>query len=197
MTDPVRAEQPSARDLFDLSGRAAVVTGGAGLLGVEFCRTLAQAGAEVLAADLNLAAAEALAESLRGEGLRAAAAGVDVTDPQSVEAMTAAALNTFGRLDILVNSAALDPKFDPQALQAGSQSADFEHYPLELWNQALAVNLTGVFLCCQSAARAMLDTPRSPQDSAAIVNLSSIYGITAPDQRLYQRPGQPPQYKPA
>jgi len=186
-------------ELFDLSGRVAIVTGGAGLLGAEFCRTLAQAGAAVAIADINTDAAASLAQTLNQGGGRALAIQTDVTSPQSVGHMVEVTLSAFGRLDILVNSAALDPKFDPQhlgteehrPLSSSPQGLPFEEYPLELWNQALAVNLTGVFLCCQAAVKPML-----AQGGGVIVNLSSIYGLAAPDQRLYQRPGQPPQYKP-
>lgn len=184
-------------ELFNLSGRVAIVTGGAGLLGAEFCRTLAEAGAAVVVADINGEAATSLVETLKDSGRGALAVPTDVTSPASVQRMVEAALEAFGRLDILVNSAALDPKFDPQHLGTGGARATlasppFEDYPLELWNQALAVNLTGVFLCCQAAVKPML-----AQGGGVIVNLSSIYGLAAPDQRMYQRPGQPPQYKPA
>lgn len=198
----------SPTTLFDLTGKTALVTGGAGLLGQEFCRTLAQAGAAVVIADLDAGAAEQTASSLRARerslraaapksrrarGLRVSALQVDVTNPDSVNHLVQETLAEFGRLDILVNSAALDPKFDPQALEnrQDASSGAFETYPLELWNQALAVNLTGAFLCCQAASQPML-----AQGSGTIINLSSIYGLTAPDQRLYQQPGQPPQYKP-
>jgi 2-deoxy-D-gluconate 3-dehydrogenase len=97
-------------------------------------------------------------------------------------------LQAAGRLDILVNSAALDPKFDPQAAVS---SGAFEDFPLEAWQQALDVNLTGAFLCCQAAVKPMLAAGRG-----VIVNLCSIYGLAAPDQRMYQRPDQPPRYKP-
>jgi 2-deoxy-D-gluconate 3-dehydrogenase len=199
-------------ELFQLDGRAAIITGGAGLLGAEFCRTLAQAGAAVVIADLNEGAATTLADAICQEERRALAVKVDVTSTDSVQHMVGAALEAFGRLDILVNCAALDPKFDPEHQGREKQgigdkgkgestpipyplspnSLPFEDYPLELWNQALAVNLTGAFLCCQAAARPML-----AQGGGVMVNLSSIYGLAAPDQRMYQRPGQPPQYKPA
>jgi NAD(P)-dependent dehydrogenase (short-subunit alcohol dehydrogenase family) len=193
---------PNLPDLFDLSGRVAVVTGGAGLLGAEFCRTLAEAGARLVIADLEPAKARSLAQELKQAGLQAISVPTDVADEQSVQHMVQATLDAYGRLDILVNSAALDPKFDPGhqgVSEVGEQISTsrppydltFENYPLELWNQALAVNLTGMFLCCQAAARLML-----AQGSGVIVNLSSIYGLAAPDQRLYQREGQPPQYKP-
>jgi NAD(P)-dependent dehydrogenase (short-subunit alcohol dehydrogenase family) len=175
---------------FTLSGRTAVITGGAGLLGKEFCRTLAEAGAQVVVADLDESAAENTAASLKAEGYPAAHVRVDVTSPASTQAMVTAALDNFGRLDILVNSAALDPKFDPQHQITQANNA-FENYPLEAWNQALEVNLTGMFLCCQAAVRSM-----SGQGRGSIINLCSTYGLVGPDQRLYQRPGQPPQYKP-
>jgi 2-deoxy-D-gluconate 3-dehydrogenase len=176
--------------LFDLSGRVAVVTGGAGLLGAEFCRTLARAGAQVVVADLNLDAARACADVINLEKPRALGLAVDVTEPASVHEMVQTTLRTFRRLDILVNSAALDPKFDPRHAPIEA-SGTFEDYPLEAWNQALSVNLTGAFLCCQATVKPMLE-----QGRGVIINMSSIYGLAAPDQRLYQREGQPPRYKP-
>jgi 2-deoxy-D-gluconate 3-dehydrogenase len=182
---------PDIFDQFNLSGRVAAVTGGAGLLGAEFCRTLAQAGARVVIADINLPAAQSLAETLAKEGLhQVLPLQTNVTSLASVQQMVGQALDAFERLDILVNSAALDPKFDPQHGMQNSNS--FEDYPLQAWNQALEVNLTGAFLCCQAAAR-----PMQKQGKGVIINLSSIYGLSGPDQRLYQRPGSPPQFKPA
>lgn len=176
---------------FSLKGRAAIVTGGAGLLGVEFCRTLGQAGALVLVADLNAEAAYRAAESLRTEGLTALHAAVDVTQPESVQAMVEACVEEFGSLDVIVNSAAMDPKFD--ASQAGKHTNAFEDYPLEMWRQALDVNLTGVFLCCQAAARQMV----AQGGRGSIINICSTYGLVPPDQRIYEKPGQPKQFKPA
>jgi 2-deoxy-D-gluconate 3-dehydrogenase len=186
----------SLSKLFELSSRVAMVTGGAGLLGTEFCRTLAQAGAAVVIADINFYAAENLARVIVEQGCKATAVEVDVTNPASVQRMVQVALDTFGRLDILVNSAALDPKFDPQHQTAALHApgtGTFEDFPLEAWNQALAVNLTGAYLCCQAAVHPMLS-----QGGGVIINLSSIYGLAGPDQRLYQRAeaGAPPQYKP-
>jgi len=175
---------------FDLSGRVAVVTGGAGLLGTEFCRALAEAGAAVMIADLNPFAASRVAQQLRENGFQAAEIELDVTCSESTQGMIDQTLGTFGRLDILVNSAALDPKFDPQHVGPGSSGA-FEDYPLEAWKQALDVNLTGMFLACQAAVRPML-----AQGYGVIINICSMYGLVGPDQRLYQKDGQPPRYKP-
>jgi NAD(P)-dependent dehydrogenase (short-subunit alcohol dehydrogenase family) len=175
---------------FDLKGRTALVTGGAGLLGKEFCRGLAQAGAQVVVADLNISASQSVAQDLGQGSLTVLPVGVDVTDPESVETMVKTTLKVYQRLDILVNSAAMDPKFDDS--HQGKHSNNFEDYPLSAWKQALEVNLTGMFLCCQAAARQMLT-----QKQGVIINICSIYGMVGPDQRIYQSPGKAVQYKPA
>jgi NAD(P)-dependent dehydrogenase (short-subunit alcohol dehydrogenase family) len=177
---------------FDLTDRVAIVTGGSGLLGKEFCKTLAEAGAAVVVADINEEGATATAESLKKNGHSALGVCADVTDPESVQRMVDAAVKTFGHLDILVNSAALDPKFDPQALSACSTPlGSFEDYPVDAWRQALDVNLTGMFLCCQAAVRPML-----AQGKGVLINICSMYGLVGPDQRLYQRDGTQTSYKP-
>jgi len=176
-------------DLFDLTDRVAIVTGGAGLLGTEFCWTLARAGAAVVIADMDREAAANLAASLSQSGFQALGVGTDVTSADSVQRAVDSALRNYDQLDILVNSAALDPKFDPQSKK--SHSGAFEDYPLDLWQQALDVNLTGMFLSCQAAVKPMLE-----QGNGVIINVASIYGLTAPDQRVYQRDGEHPQYKP-
>jgi 2-deoxy-D-gluconate 3-dehydrogenase len=114
----------------------------------------------------------------------------DITNPDQVKAAAAITVKQFGSVDILVNSAALDPKFDPERISEQGANA-FEDYPLTDWQQALEVNLTGMFLCSQAAAQQMV-----AQGKGVIINLCSMYGLAAPDQRLYQREGQPPQFKP-
>src|SRR5512134_3841344 len=101
------------QEKFDLTGRVAVVTGGVGLLGAEFCRTLAEAGAAVAVVDLNASASQGTVDTLTKSGYKALAVPTDITKPESVNAMVEKVLSEFRRIDILVNSAALDPKFDP------------------------------------------------------------------------------------
>ncbi len=177
------------QDKFSLNGRVAVITGGAGLLGAAFARTLAEAGARVVIADRNAEAGNAAAAALRETAHTTLAVDTDITRPASVRKMVTTTLEAFGGLDILVNSAAQVPKFD--AHHAGEHQSAFENYPLEAWNEALAIDLTGMFLCCQAAVRPMLAAGRG-----VIINLSSIYGLVAPDQRLYERPDRPPEFKP-
>ncbi|MCC6148387.1 MAG: SDR family oxidoreductase [Anaerolineaceae bacterium] len=174
---------------FNLQGQAAIVTGGAGLLGKQFCRTLAEAGAGVVAADLDESAARRVAEEISAAGYRAVGTGVDVTDPVSTQAMADVAMQAFGCLDILVCSAAMDPKFDQK--HAGQHRNTFEDYPLDAWKQALDVNLTGIFLSVQAAVKPML-----ARGHGVIINICSTYGLVGPDQRLYERPGELPRYKP-
>lgn len=166
------------KNLFDLTGRVAIVTGGAGFLGKEFARILAEAGAHVVIADVNREAAETVAKQLSKTG--ALAVQTDVTNKESVAAMVGMAKDVFGRVDVLVNSAALDPKFDLK--EAGKHTQDFEGYPLEAWQKSLDVDLTGAFLCTQAVTPIMKE-----QNSGVIVNVSSIYGVVGPDQRLYEK----------
>jgi len=98
---------------FSLKGRVALVTGGAGLLGKEFCLTLAQAGAQVYVADLNLSAAESAAQTITAQGHSACSIRLDVTNPDSVQSVVDEIVSRSGSIDVLVNSAAMDPKFDP------------------------------------------------------------------------------------
>jgi NAD(P)-dependent dehydrogenase (short-subunit alcohol dehydrogenase family) len=181
---------------FDLTGRVAVITGGPGLLGQEFCLSLAQAGAVVVIADLNAENVNLFATTLIKEGYHCLGVATDVTQPESVHNLVDETLAAFGRLDILVNSAALDPKFDPQALsemsKRGALSGSFEDYPLDAWKAALDVNLTGMFLCCQAAIKPMLAQGKK----GSIINICSTYGLVAPDQRIYQRGGNQTAYKP-
>jgi NAD(P)-dependent dehydrogenase (short-subunit alcohol dehydrogenase family) len=106
--------------------------------------------------------------------------------------MVAGVEKRYDRLDILINNAAIDPKFD--ATVAAQQANTFEEYPLELWQQSLDVNLTGAFLCSQAAGRVMVRQRRG-----VIVNISSTYGLVAPDQRLYRAEAEREQklFKPA
>ena len=176
--------------LFDLTGQVAIVTGGAGLLGRQFCRTLAEAGAKVVILDIDPAAVSELTQELNKSGFSVLGISTDISKPESAKQLREEVLNKFGRIDILVNSAALDPKFDPKQISEQGANA-FEDYPLEAWQQALDVNLTGMFLTTQAVV-----TPMLAQGKGVVINICSMYGITAPDQSLYQREGQPPQYKP-
>lgn len=181
-----------AADQFDVRGRTIIITGGAGLLGREYARSLGRVGARVVVADLDAPRVSAIAADVEKSGGSALGVAVDVTDESSVTAMVQATLARFGRIDGLVNNAAMDPKLD-----RGSRAvlaSTFEDYPLALWQQSLDVNLTGVFLC----TRAVAPTMRA-QQRGVVVNVASTYGMVGPDQRLYEpdEPGTVRPIKPA
>jgi NAD(P)-dependent dehydrogenase (short-subunit alcohol dehydrogenase family) len=172
--------------LFSLDGRTAIVTGALGLIGRRHCEALAQFGANVVVADLDAGACAAFADTLPTPSLGLA---LDVTDRDSIVALRDAALARFGRLDVLVNNAAINDRFESPAM-AGEQSR-FENYPLEMWRKSLDTNVTGVFLCSQ-----ILGAPMAEQGKGSIINIASTYGIVAPDQSLYKMPdGRQPFYK--
>ena len=166
------------------------ITGAAGLLGKQFCLALAQAGANVVMADLEKKPVLENEVEFREIGLNALALEVDVSDPDSTKSMVERALTVFGSVDVLVNSAALDPKFDSAGVSAQGANA-FESFSLDAWRQALDVNLTGMFLSSQAAVVPMLK-----QGQGVIVNICSMYGLVGPDQRLYERPDGTRQFKP-
>ncbi len=168
-------------DLFRVDGRVVLITGGAGLLGRRYCEALLQAGARVVIGDLDGARAQALASELS----RTHTLGVklDVTDDASVRDTVNAAVERFGRLDTLVNNAALTVRGGSERLSPADYFAPFEDYKREVWDQAIGVNLTGMVLCAQAAGRQMLE---QDPPGGVIVNISSTYGVVAPDQRLYE-----------
>ncbi|MFM8332169.1 MAG: SDR family oxidoreductase, partial [Candidatus Methylumidiphilus sp.] len=159
-------------------GKTAIVTGAAGLLGRQHCRALAEAGAAVVAADLDQAACAELAASLGGAalGLR-----LDVTDPVSVRALADAVVALNGSIDVLVNNAAINDKFEDPA--ATLEASRFENYALENFRRMLDVNVTGVFLCSQ-----IIGADMAAAGSGSIINIASTYGLVAPDQALYRDP---------
>jgi NAD(P)-dependent dehydrogenase (short-subunit alcohol dehydrogenase family) len=170
-------------DLFKLHGKVAVVTGACGLLGGQHCEALAAAGASVVAADLDEGAAVAVATRLDAPGgnggLGHLGIGLDVTSLASLELARRRILEIYGRIDVLVNNAAINDMFE-NPLLAGQQSM-FEHYPLEMWDRSWKVNVSGVFLCSQVLGGVMAE-----RGSGSIINIASTYGIVAPDQTIYK-----------
>ena len=179
-------------DRFSLTGRVALVTGAVGLLGQRHCHALASAGASVLVADIDAAKAAEVAAALpTGEGVSHRGVGLDVTSKPSVEAARQAVLDHYGRLDVLVNNAAINDRFEQPELAA--ELSRFEVYPVESFRASLDVNVTGVFLCAQVLGSLMAEAGQG-----SIINIASTYGVVGPDQRLYlDEKGNQPFYKSA
>lgn len=167
-------------ELFSLNGKTAIVTGACGLLGKEHCKALAEAGANVVVADINLAATEAFASTLEGNHL---AIAIDVTSKDSLNKAKEQILQKYGSIDVLVNNAAVNDMFENPEL-SGFYS-QFENYPLDSWTKSLEVNVTGVFLASQVFGLVM-----AKQGAGSIINIASTYGVIGPDQSIYVEPGQ-------
>lgn len=174
-------------ELFSLKNKTAIVTGALGLIGKEHCRAFAEAGANVVVADIDGQKCEGFAKTLSTESI---GFSMDVTKPESIKSVRDKVLEKFGHIDVLVNNAAINDMFENP--KAASEQSKFENYPLELWQKSVDVNLTGVFLCSQIFGYEM-----AKQKSGSIINIASTYGITAPDQSLYkQKDGMQSFYKP-
>lgn len=157
---------------FNLYGKVALVTGGAGILGQKFCDGLLMAGAKVAVVDLDYGAAVKVAHKL---GSDAVGFGCDVSQEASVRECVQAVLDRFGQIDILHNNAASKSR-DVRAF-----FASFEDYSLETWREVMSVNIDGMFLMAQSVGRHML-----ARGSGAVIQTASIYGLVGPDDRIYQ-----------
>ena len=165
------------RGLFDLRGKVAVVTGGAGILGQHFCAGLAESGAHVAVVDLQAEKAQRSAQMLaESYGVKAFGYGCDISDPISVQGMVAKVVAEFGQINILHNNAAgksgdLDAFFAP-----------FEEYSLDQWRKIMAVNLDGMFLVAQAIGKQMVAQGKG----GSIIQTASIYGVMSPDHRIYE-----------
>ena len=159
---------------FDLTGRTAVVTGGAGLLGRVFSAALAEHGASVAVLDVDAAAAEDTAAGLRSGGAEAIGVACDVSDPTAVDAAVDAVHAWRGTPHVLINNAATKTH-DVRAFFSDSIDTD-----LERWRKVMAVNLDGMFLVARAFGRGMVAARRG-----SIVQTASIYGLVAPDLRIY------------
>lgn len=180
----------SARNPFDLSGRVAVITGAAGLLGPEHAAALAAMGATVIVTDINGKAAEKTAVRLRAGSTthQFIAIPMDVTVLDSIVRVRDTVVAQFGRIDILVNNAAIDPKVKSESLV---ESSRFEHFSLEQWDYQIRVGLTGAFLCSQVFGGWM-----TSNGGGVILNIASDLSAIAPDQRVYRKDGLPEERQP-
>jgi NAD(P)-dependent dehydrogenase (short-subunit alcohol dehydrogenase family) len=173
------AASPGAPEL-PLAGQVAVVTGALGLLGREHCTALAQAGARVVVTDRDPDGVRSFAAQLADHHDREAlGVDADVSVPASVDALREAVLARFGRIDVLVNNAAIDDKYSSD----DAFESRFEEYSIERFRRMLDVNVVGVFLCCQRIGRVMAEA-----GAGSIINVASTYGVVAPNQSLYRLP---------
>ena len=152
----------SLEAMFDLTGKAAVVTGVSRGLGVSFARGLAKAGCDLVVAARTFDELQQVAGELQAYGHKILSVRADVSNAQDVDTLISETLRNLGRIDILVNNAGT------------TAVADAENLTGEQWQRVIDTNLTGVFLCAQTAGREMLK-----QGHGKIINIASMYGISA------------------
>ena len=152
----------NVRDLFDLTGKTAIVTGGSRGIGKEMAEGLAEAGANLMLCSRRAEWLDDTVEEFNAKGFNVVGRACDVSKPDEVQAVVDETVSQFGRLDILINNAGV------------SWGAMPEDMPLEKWQHVLDVNLTGCFLFAQAAGREMLKN-----NSGSIINISSISGLTS------------------
>jgi NAD(P)-dependent dehydrogenase (short-subunit alcohol dehydrogenase family) len=193
MADKLEATEKADRveALFDLTGRVAVITGGAGLLGTKHAEIIAAAGGCPVLLDLSEAKPEAAANAIASSyGVDARGLAIDITQLAEVDDARDEVLAHFGRVDILINNAANNPKMD--SIASGSKALSrLENFPLEIWNDDLRVGLTGAFLCSRTFGLEMVK-----RGKGVILNIASDLVVIAPDQRLYLQEGVPADQQP-
>lgn len=162
----------SAAGLFDLTGRTVIVTGGAVGIGKVYAQALGEIGANVVIADIEEEAGRELARAMGGNGAQALFVETDVAEPAAAERMAEAALSRYGRIDGLINNAALYAKIPKRD--------DWTAIPEEEWDRLMAVNLKGLFNCCKAVYPAM-----KAQGAGKIVNISSSTWLTGTTGRLH------------
>lgn len=151
--------------IFDLSGRTAIVTGAASGLGAACAEAMAEAGANVVLADVDGDGLSRTQESIRAVGRQSLSVICDITNEAAVDEMVNRAITTFGGIEILINNAGIG---DPEPLQV-------HEYPTEHWNKVVAINLNGQFFCARAALRHMV-----PAKRGKIINIASMWGLVGP-----------------
>jgi NAD(P)-dependent dehydrogenase (short-subunit alcohol dehydrogenase family) len=184
-----KAEPDRVRQLFDLSNRVAIVTGGAGLLGYHHGAILAAAGAHVVLLDLPATEPAARAAQITAaHQTECLGLTTDITNEASVSDACGRVMAKFGRIDILINNAANNPKVEDTE---GLTWSRLERLPLDVWEADIRVGLTGAFLCSR-----VFGSEMAKRKAGVIVNVASDLALIAPDQRLYRVEGLPEDEQP-
>jgi NAD(P)-dependent dehydrogenase (short-subunit alcohol dehydrogenase family) len=179
----------NALDRFRLDGRVAVITGGCGLLGRQHAAAIASAGGIPVLLDIAAAKPAAVASKLAADFESACYGYVaDVTRLEPVSQVKDEILRDLGRVDILINNAANNPKMESPDSRNFSR---VENLPMEVWDNDIAVGLTGAFLCSRVFGAEM-----AARGSGVILNIASDLGLISPDQRIYRKPGLEPEQQP-
>jgi len=181
-----------ALEKFDLTGKTALITGAAGLLGLEHAAALLETGATVVLTDISDSSLLAARASLlhAADAARILSWVMDVSCLDSITAVADELASTGYRVDILVNNAAIDPKV--KAGEGLLEASRLENFSLAQWDLQLTVGLTGAFLCSQVFGTTMARDGKG----GVILNIASDLSVFSPDQRLYRKEGLPADLQP-
>jgi len=181
-----------AFEKFDLTGKTALITGAAGLLGMEHAAALLESGAKVVLTDISDSTLKTAFNRLARhfDAVRILTYVMDVSQPAAIQAVAETLWQAGVRIDILVNNAAIDPKV--RGDQGVLETSRLENFPLDQWNLQVAVGLTGAFLCSQVFGTAMAKDGKG----GVILNIASDLSVFSPDQRLYRKEGLPDDLQP-
>jgi NAD(P)-dependent dehydrogenase (short-subunit alcohol dehydrogenase family) len=181
-----------AFDKFKLTGRTALITGAAGLLGIEHAMALLESGASVVLTDIGQVQLDEARSELEKQfdPAKIVTQKMDVSCPEDIQAVAETLWSADTRIDILVNNAAIDPKVTGN--QGIVETSRLENFSLDQWNLQVAVGLTGAFLCSQVFGTAMA----KDGEGGVILNIASDLSVFSPDQRLYRKEGLPEEVQP-
>ncbi|SKA83750.1 NAD(P)-dependent dehydrogenase, short-chain alcohol dehydrogenase family [Paucidesulfovibrio gracilis DSM 16080] len=166
---------------FALDNKVVIITGGCGLLGRKHAEAVMESGGTAVLWDIVPDADRRARDAGAAFPDRCAGMQVDITNPESIATALAKVLNRFGRVDALINNAANDPKVSKEQ---GFSWSRFENFDRTMWDNDIAVGLTGAFLCSQAVGAHM-----AAHGGGVILNIASDLGVIAPDQRIYRQDG--------
>lgn len=174
-------------DRFSVKGKVCIVTGGGGLLGWKHAEAILEGDGIPVLLDIVQEGMDKNVQTLRqdyGDDIEIRTFVTDITNREALEQVREILLKDYGHIDVLINNAANNPKVEGGSKNLGA--IRFTNFPLEMWTQDIAVGLTGALLCAQVFGEVM-----EKQRSGVVVNISSDYGLIAPDQRIYRKDGLP------
>jgi NAD(P)-dependent dehydrogenase (short-subunit alcohol dehydrogenase family) len=179
----------SVKQSFDLTGKVAVITGGAGLLGEKHAEVIAEFGGIPILLDIDEKSGTKKASRISDEyQVDCEFMLCDITDESQILSVRDFLLSKFGQIDILINNATIDPKIKENSKTNFSR---LENFPIDQWNLEMAVGLTGAMLCSKVFGYEMVKKRKG-----VILNISSDLGIIAPDQKIYKKEGLPEHEQP-
>ena len=178
---------------ISITGKIIYLTGGMGLIGKTIARSFLLQGALVIIADINLEECEILTKEYKKNGIKSTNflfSKVDISNKKSCEESVYQVFKKFGRIDVLINNAAIDAKFDKSGTSKINNSR-FENYPINALKKSVEVNLLGTIIITQVICKYMLK-----QQSGNIINVASTYSLVSPNQNLYNFGDGIDKYKP-